>query len=133
MKQKLISLELHKKWIGFKIRIAKKNCDKMICPQCGTENADNARFCGKCGRELDVQPQEPAQQQEYQEKSNKFVRCADDKQLGGVCSGFAKYIDADVSLVRILTVISFLISGSVTFWAYILCWIIVPEEECGQR
>lgn len=113
--------------------MTKKNSDKMICPKCGTVNADNARFCGKCGRELDVQPEQPAQQQVEQKKSRKFVRCANDKQLGGICSGFAKYIDADVSLVRILTLVSFLISGSFTFWAYILCWIIVPEEECDQR
>lgn len=105
----------------------------MICPQCGTENAATARFCGKCGRELDVQPQQPTQQDVYQREPKKFVRCADDKQLGGVCSGFARYIDADVSLVRILTVVSFLISASVTFWAYILCWIIVPEEQCGIK
>ncbi len=105
----------------------------ITCEQCGTQNSDTARFCGKCGRELDVQaqPAQPAQQQVYQEEPRKFVRCADDKQLGGVCSGFAKYLNADVSLVRILTVISFLISGSFTFWAYIICWIVVPEEKCN--
>ena len=24
----------------------------LICPQCGRENADDARFCGGCGSEL---------------------------------------------------------------------------------
>jgi len=102
----------------------------MICEQCGTENAATARFCGKCGRELDVQPQQPAQQQVYSNESRRFVRCSDDKILGGVCSGFARYVNVDISLVRILTVVGLLL-GTATFWAYILCWILVPEEKCG--
>ncbi|MCE7742784.1 MAG: PspC domain-containing protein [Candidatus Heimdallarchaeota archaeon] len=110
----------------------------MICDQCGTENPANAVFCGKCGRniaqESAQQPAQPAQQAQQAvayEKPRTFVRCSNDKQIGGVCSGFAKYFDLDVSLVRILTVVSFLFTGSATFWAYIIMWAIIPEEPCG--
>jgi len=105
----------------------------MICTQCGTENPANAVFCGKCGRNIVQEPaQQPVQQAVANERPRKFVRCSNDKQIGGVCSGFAKYFDLDVSLVRILTVVSFLFTGSATFWAYIIMWAVIPEEPCGQ-
>ena len=105
----------------------------MECPQCGTENIETASFCAKCGRELDGQQsdQAPVSQQTQTQTPKKFVRCSDNKEIGGVCAGLAKYLDQDVSMVRILTVVSFLITGSVTFWAYIIAWIVVPEESCG--
>ncbi|MEE9410357.1 MAG: PspC domain-containing protein [Candidatus Heimdallarchaeota archaeon] len=106
----------------------------MICPQCGTENVENASFCGKCGRDLrgeDI-PQQPGQQQVVDTQTPKrLVRCSDDKMVGGVSSGLARYSNMDVGLMRLLTVLSFLITGSTTFWAYIIMWIILPEEPCG--
>ncbi len=100
----------------------------MICPQCGTENPNDAVFCGKCGRNID---QAEVQQPVVQTGTKKFVRCSDNKQIGGVCSGAAKYFDLDISLVRVITLLSFLFTGSATFWAYIIMWIVMPEEPCG--
>ena len=98
----------------------------MICPQCGTENADHARFCGKCGRELEVAPAQPIQRT----RPDKLVRCSDDKQIGGVSSGIARYFGMDVGLVRLLTILG-LIFGTATFWIYIILWAVLPEEQCG--
>ena len=111
-----------------------KFCDTMKCPQCGTENVDHASFCGKCGRDLRGEDsyEQPAQEVVYQQESpKKLVRCSDDQMVSGVCAGLARYSNMDVSLMRILTVLSFLITGSATFWAYIIMWIIIPEEPCG--
>ena len=111
-----------------------KFCDTMKCPQCGTENVDHASFCGKCGRDLrdETSPEQPAQQQVVYQQAppKKLTRCSDDQIVGGVCSGLAKYANMDVSLVRLLTVLSFFI-GTIPFWAYIIMWIVVPEEPCG--
>lgn len=102
----------------------------MICPQCGTENPPNSAFCGKCGRNIgQAQTQQPV----AQTGPKKFVRCSDDKQVAGVCAGVAKYFDLDVSLVRVITLLSFLFTGSATFWAYIVMWIVMPEEPCGKQ
>jgi len=101
----------------------------MICEQCGTENPDDAAFCGKCGRKFTTGR---TQQQVVSNGPKKFYRCSDDKTLAGVCSGLAKYLDADVSLVRVITVLSFLFTGSITFWAYIFLWVIGPEEPCNN-
>ena len=104
----------------------------MKCPQCGTENVDQARFCGKCGRELTAAPPQqaaPAQQVQYVRPA-KLVRCADDKSIGGVCAGVARYFGLDVGLVRFLAILG-LIFGTATFWIYIILWAVLPEVECG--
>jgi phage shock protein PspC (stress-responsive transcriptional regulator) len=104
----------------------------MKCPQCGTENAEHAAFCGKCGRELAAAPaQQAAPEQEVQyTRPAKLVRCADDKSLGGVCAGVARYFGLDVGLVRLLAILG-LIFGTATFWIYIILWAVLPEVECG--
>ncbi|MDD4744876.1 MAG: AIM24 family protein, partial [Eubacteriales bacterium] len=33
----------------------------MFCPNCGAKNADQARFCGGCGRPLQAAPTPPVQ------------------------------------------------------------------------
>ena len=100
----------------------------MICPQCGTENPADAAFCGKCGRNL---APAPTQQSATYDRPKKFIRCSDDQKIAGVCAGIARYFDLDVNLVRTITVISFLFTASATFWAYIIMWIMIPEEPCG--
>lgn len=47
--------------------------------------------------------------------------------LGGVCGGIAEYFDIDPTLVRIgwLLLVPVLGTG---FFAYIVCWIIIPEN-----
>lgn len=55
----------------------------------------------------------------------KLYRNADDKILGGVCSGLANYLGIDPVIMRIVFV---LLAGAL-FWVYILLWIIVPSKS----
>ncbi|HRE52822.1 MAG TPA: PspC domain-containing protein [Flavitalea sp.] len=55
----------------------------------------------------------------------KFYRNADDRILGGVCSGLGNYLKIDPVIMRILFVV---LSGAL-FWVYILLWIIVPSRS----
>lgn len=48
--------------------------------------------------------------------------------ITGVCAGLAKQLNMDVAVVRLLTVLSFLITGSVTFWLYVIAAIVMPKE-----
>ncbi len=54
-----------------------------------------------------------------------LYRNADDKVLGGVCSGLANYLNIDPVIMRIIFV---LLLGAL-FWVYILLWIIVPSRS----
>ncbi|MGQ9463139.1 MAG: Stp1/IreP family PP2C-type Ser/Thr phosphatase [Candidatus Fervidibacter sp.] len=40
----------------------------MVCPHCGTENRDEAKFCAKCGRQLTSEPEEARQETETLEE-----------------------------------------------------------------
>ena len=47
--------------------------------------------------------------------------------IGGVAGGLAEYFDIDSTLVRIIFVVSLFVGGSGVL-AYIILWIVVPEE-----
>ncbi len=52
-----------------------------------------------------------------------------DKILGGVLAGFAEYINADVSLIRIAYVLISILSAAFPgLLVYIICWIVIPEK-----
>lgn len=55
------------------------------------------------------------------------------KMLGGVLAGFAKYINADVSIIRIAYVLISIISAAFPgLLFYIICWAVIPEESINE-
>ena len=59
--------------------------------------------------------------------NRRLYRCRHDKRLAGVSSGLSEYFDVDVSLVRILWVIS-IFFGGLGILLYIVMAIVVPME-----
>ena len=59
--------------------------------------------------------------------NRRLYRCRHDKRLAGVSSGLAEYFDVDVSLVRVLWVLS-IFFGGLGILAYIVLAIVVPIE-----
>lgn len=57
----------------------------------------------------------------------KLYRSRGEKVLGGVCGGLGKYFEIDPVLIRIIFVVIGLFHG-LGIIAYILLWIIIPEE-----
>lgn len=57
----------------------------------------------------------------------KLFRDPQNAMIAGVCSGLAAYLNIDVTIIRILTVILIFLSASTVVIAYIILWIIVPE------
>lgn len=51
------------------------------------------------------------------------------KKIAGVCAGFARYLDMDVTLMRILWLALLLISGGIVGLVYLGAWIIMPRED----
>ncbi|MDO8555814.1 MAG: PspC domain-containing protein [Nanoarchaeota archaeon] len=54
-----------------------------------------------------------------------LYRIPGDGVLGGVCAGIARYLDADVTVVRLLWVVLTLMWGA-GIVLYILAWLIMP-------
>jgi phage shock protein C len=57
----------------------------------------------------------------------RLFRSRKDRILGGVCGGMGNYFNLDPVLVRVIWAVLFFAAG-VGFLAYIVAWIIVPEE-----
>lgn len=90
----------------------------MYCNACGKEFAEDARFCTYCGAVVGTAP-----------RPKQLIRSRSDRKMAGVCAGFAQYLDLDVALVRILWVfVTFMAGVFPGVIAYVLAWIIVPEE-----
>ena len=49
------------------------------------------------------------------------------KQVAGVCSGLAQYLNMDVSVVRAIFLIGLFVKGA-TFIPYIVLWIVLPKK-----
>lgn len=64
----------------------------------------------------------------YPSQPRRLMRDPSRKLIGGVCSGVAKYLNMDVNLVRILTVLISLFTG-VPIVLYIIALFVLPEER----
>ena len=71
----------------------------------------------------------PASDNLEEDKSlKKLYRNPDGKVIGGVAQGIATYFDIDITLVRVLFVLSILLGGS-GLLVYLVLWIILPEAK----
>jgi phage shock protein PspC (stress-responsive transcriptional regulator) len=50
--------------------------------------------------------------------------------LGGVCAGFAEYMDADVTLIRLVAILLAIVPGGIVggVIGYVLAWMIMQDE-----
>lgn len=60
-------------------------------------------------------------------KDKKLIRKTDDKMIAGVAAGIADYFGLDVTLVRVVLLVT-AIMGGFGFVLYVVMWILVPEE-----
>ncbi len=57
----------------------------------------------------------------------KLYRSRSDRMIAGVCGGLGEYLAVDPVWIR-LGFVMLLFATGVGFWAYIILWIIIPEE-----
>ncbi len=58
-------------------------------------------------------------------------RSADDRVLAGVAGGIARYLDADVTLVRVIIAALALLTGAGVA-LYLAAWLLIPEDGADQ-
>ncbi len=92
----------------------------MYCVKCGKDIGHGAAYCQFCGAQVAPEPI-------FYTAKPKLVRSRYDKKIAGVCSGWARYFDVDVNIVRIVWLLCFLLGGT-GLLAYFICWIVMPEE-----
>ncbi len=89
----------------------------MYCNYCGKVIQEDANLCAYCGRRVGAVL-----------ARRRLVRPRADRKIAGVCSGFSEYFDLDVTLVRVMWLIIALFSGGMAAIAYVVAWIVIPEE-----
>ncbi|MBV9075106.1 MAG: PspC domain-containing protein [Acidobacteria bacterium] len=55
-------------------------------------------------------------------------RAREGRKIAGICMGFARHLDIDVTLVRLIWLVLGICSGGLGLIAYLIAWIIIPEE-----
>jgi len=94
----------------------------MFCTSCGLQMGEDAAFCSRCGKATGAPPTPRVV------SPRRLTRPMYDKKIAGVCSGFARYLDMDVTLVRVVWLIVAFATG-VGFIAYVIAWICMPRED----
>jgi phage shock protein C len=89
----------------------------MFCNFCGKNIQDDARLCAYCGR-LVIGMTAP----------KRLERSRTDRKIAGVAGGMARYWATDPTLVRLLWIFALLATGPVALLAYVIAWIVIPEE-----
>ncbi|SPF47174.1 Phage shock protein C, PspC [Candidatus Sulfopaludibacter sp. SbA4] len=95
----------------------------MFCTRCGLQLRDHDRYCSQCGARTAVGRIETPPSCLLLDKYN--------KKIAGVCAGFARYCEVDVTLVRVLWLAIALTTG-VGFLAYLAAWIIMPSDHGAE-
>ncbi|QNN51496.1 PspC domain-containing protein [Nocardioides mesophilus] len=58
----------------------------------------------------------------------RLVRSRDDRWVAGVCGGIGAYAGIDPNVVRLLAVLAALLSCGTAVIAYIVAWVLMPEQ-----
>ncbi len=57
-----------------------------------------------------------------------LVRPKNQKKIAGVCAGIARYLNIDVTLVRVIFLLLALPGGAPGIIPYFIFWLVMPEE-----
>ncbi|MCM1291683.1 MAG: PspC domain-containing protein [Prevotella sp.] len=83
--------------------------------------------------EEEVTPPPFSQNIDEKKVKHRLYRDPRTKIIGGVCSGIASYFDIDVIWVRLIFVLSVLLSVANAFWIYLILWAIIPEAKTSLQ
>jgi phage shock protein C len=92
----------------------------MFCTRCGVELTEGDLFCRRCGASTVAGYTPPPRRPLTLDRAN--------RKLAGVCAGFARYWDMDVTLLRVLWLVFAIFTG-IGFIAYIVAWMALPSDE----
>ena len=60
--------------------------------------------------------------------NSQLVRPTNDRMVAGVCSGRARYVEMDVTLLRIIVAVLTFVSFGTTVPLYFILWLVLPND-----
>jgi len=97
----------------------------MYCTSCGRQMEAADRYCAGCGKPAG----EPAAGAPAPGGANRpLMRDMANKKIAGVCSGLARWLDWDVTLIRVGFLAGILFHG-LGIVAYLIAWIAMPRDD----
>jgi phage shock protein C len=96
----------------------------MFCSHCGSKLDPTSRFCSNCGAPISAGPTSAPPPPPF--AVDGLFRPRNNRMIAGVCAAFALRYGWDVTVVRIVTALICL-SGAGAL-AYLIAWIVIPEE-----
>lgn len=63
------------------------------------------------------------------EEKKRLMRSVRERKIAGVCGGIANYLDLDPTIVRIAYILLTIFTAFAGGIAYIIMWMIMPEER----
>ena len=93
----------------------------MYCSQCGNAVEEHFRYCSGCGKATEASSRSAAPE-------SRLSRPREGTKIAGVCAGVARYLDLDVTMVRIAWVLLVIFPPVPGLLAYLVCWIVMPQD-----
>src|SRR3984957_6884589 len=88
----------------------------MYCNYCGKVIQDDAAICAYCGTRVGASI-----------ARKRLMRPRQGRKIAGVCLGFAEYFDVDITVVRLVWLVTSFMTG-IGLISCPIAWIIMPEE-----
>ena len=88
----------------------------MYCTGCGRQMQDEDRFCPMCAKPVTGWP-----------PPRRLTRDMQNKKAAGVCSGFARYLGTDLTVMRLIWVVLTLFTG-IPIIVYLIAWTVMPAD-----
>jgi phage shock protein C len=92
----------------------------MFCRHCGTEMEEHFRFCSRCGAATANAPESAW--------VPRLSRPREGHRIAGVCAGVARYLDVDVTLVRVVWLLITVFPPLPGILIYVVCWVVMPKD-----
>lgn len=93
----------------------------------GSDSVKKVIEClGEIGSNTNNENQSETKTEIKMRTGKKLYRDIDNKVFAGVCAGLAAYFQIDVTIIRVIFVVVFILGGSALL-AYIILWVIMPK------
>ena len=64
--------------------------------------------------------------------NKRLTRSLNDRMLAGICAGLANYMEMDPTVIRLIFVLLFFVTGPGILLAYLIMAIVIPNETTVQ-